>query len=150
MTQPLFKHLEALSIDTFSGNPYCVSPRMVSDSPVEVFSTICFLLQTIWAWLCDNQSMPRTMSKPARLKGSRDRGKEWFLMDIIHPSNIVETVSTVPSASSTSYFTFRVLIGMFSNLQNFWSTKDLSAPESKSTLANILFTRKVPVITLSS
>ncbi|MFS8019912.1 hypothetical protein Hanom_Chr15g01409261 [Helianthus anomalus] len=93
--------------------------------------------------------MPRTMSKPASLKGSRDRGKEWFLMDISHPSRIVETVSIVPSANSTSYFTSRVLIGIFNSLQNFWSTKDLSAPESNSTLANILFTRKVPVSTLS-
>ncbi|MFS8019911.1 hypothetical protein Hanom_Chr15g01409251 [Helianthus anomalus] len=49
MTQPLFKHLEALSIDTSSGNPYCVSPRMVSDSPLGVLSTICLLPQMIWA-----------------------------------------------------------------------------------------------------
>ncbi|KAJ0901966.1 hypothetical protein HanPSC8_Chr08g0331501 [Helianthus annuus] len=80
----------------------------------------------IWAWLWDNQSMPSTMSKPASLKGSRDKGKEWFLMDISHPSRTVETVSIVPSANSTSYFTSRVLIGIFSSWQNFWSTKDLS------------------------
>ncbi|MFS7951395.1 hypothetical protein Hanom_Chr07g00594631 [Helianthus anomalus] len=93
--------------------------------------------------------MPRTMSKPASLKGSRDRGKEWFLMDISHPSRTVETVSNVPSTNSTSYFTSRVLIGIFNSSQNFWSTKDLSAPETNSTLANTLFTRKVPVSTLS-
>ncbi|MFS8019542.1 hypothetical protein Hanom_Chr15g01404971 [Helianthus anomalus] len=102
MTQPFFIHFEALSIVTCSGNPYWVSPRMVSDSPDGVFTTICFLLQTIWAWLWDNHSIPSTTSKPANLKGSRDRGKEWFLMEITHPSNTVETVSMVPSASSTS------------------------------------------------
>ncbi|KAJ0820244.1 hypothetical protein HanPSC8_Chr16g0705641 [Helianthus annuus] len=118
---------------------------MVRDSPLGVFKTICLLPQMIWAWLWDNQSMPSTMSKPASLKGSRDKGKEWFLMDISHPSRTVETVSIVPSANSTSYFTSRVLIGIFSSWQNFWSTKDLSAPESNSTLANILFTRKVPL-----
>ncbi|MFS7906865.1 hypothetical protein Hanom_Chr01g00064211 [Helianthus anomalus] len=93
--------------------------------------------------------MPSTMSKPASLKGSRDRGKEWFLMDISHPSKTVETTSNVPSASSTSYFISKVLTGIFNSWKNFWSTKDLSAPESNSTLANILFTRKVPVSTLS-
>ncbi|KAF5764540.1 hypothetical protein HanXRQr2_Chr15g0693251 [Helianthus annuus] len=123
---------------------------MVRDSPLGVFKTICRLPQMIWAWLWDNQSMPSTISKPANLKGSRDKGKEWFLMDISHPSRTVETVSIVPSANSTSYFMSRVLIGIFSSWQNSWSTKDLSAPESNSTLANILFTRKVPVSTLSS
>ncbi|MFS7943684.1 hypothetical protein Hanom_Chr06g00503141 [Helianthus anomalus] len=75
------------------------------------------------------------MSKPANFKGSRDNGKEWFLMDIKHPSNMVEAVSKVPSSNSTSYFTLKVLAGKFNNLQSLLSTKDLSAPESNSTLA---------------
>ncbi|KAJ0616254.1 hypothetical protein HanIR_Chr02g0088501 [Helianthus annuus] len=79
--------------------------------------------------------MPITMSKPANFKGSKDNGKEWFLMDITHPSNIVEAISMVPSANSTSYFTLRVLAGKFNNLQNLSSMNDLSAPESNNTLA---------------
>ncbi|KAJ0940555.1 hypothetical protein HanRHA438_Chr02g0084731 [Helianthus annuus] len=78
--------------------------------------------------------MPITTSKPANFKGSKDNGKEWFLMDITHPSNTVEAVSKVPSANSTSYFTLRVLTGKFNNLQNLSSTNDLSAPESNNTL----------------
>ncbi|MFS7996645.1 hypothetical protein Hanom_Chr12g01132281 [Helianthus anomalus] len=74
--------------------------------------------------------MPITMSKPANFEGSKDNGKEWFLMDIKHPSNTVQVVSMVPSANSTSYFMLRVLTDRFSNLQNLSSTNDLSAPES--------------------
>ncbi|MFS7969713.1 hypothetical protein Hanom_Chr09g00812411 [Helianthus anomalus] len=79
--------------------------------------------------------MPITILKPANFKGSRDKGKEWFLMDMKHPSNTVDAVSMVPSANSTSYFMLRVLTGRFNNLQNLSSTNDLSAPESNSTLA---------------
>ncbi|KAJ0576684.1 hypothetical protein HanIR_Chr05g0227191 [Helianthus annuus] len=93
----------------------------------------------IWAWLCDNQSMPNTISNPNNFKGSKDIGKEWFLMDIKHPSKTVEAVSKVPSANSTSYFTLKVLTGKFNNLQNLSSTNDLSAPESNSTLAYTSF-----------
>ncbi|MFS7913990.1 hypothetical protein Hanom_Chr02g00148171 [Helianthus anomalus] len=71
-------------------------------------------------------------------------------MDITHPSRTVEAVSMVPSASSTSYFTLKVLKGRFNNLQNLSSTNDLSAPESNKTLAKTSFTRNVPVMTLSS
>ncbi|MFS7988621.1 hypothetical protein Hanom_Chr11g01037071 [Helianthus anomalus] len=78
--------------------------------------------------------MPITISNPASLNGSRDKGKEWFLMDIKHPFNTAETVSLVPSANSTSYFTLKALTGNFNNSQNLLSTNDLSAPESKSTL----------------
>ncbi|MFS7956301.1 hypothetical protein Hanom_Chr07g00653031 [Helianthus anomalus] len=63
-------------MDTCSGNPCWVSPWIVSDSPDGVLTTTCFLLHTIWAWLCDNQSIPIIMSKPASLKGSKDNGKE--------------------------------------------------------------------------
>ncbi|MFS7969946.1 hypothetical protein Hanom_Chr09g00815171 [Helianthus anomalus] len=79
--------------------------------------------------------MPNTISNPANFKGSKDRRKEWFLKDITHPSNMVEAVSKVPSANSTSYFTLKVLTGKFINLQNLLSISDLSAPESNSTLA---------------
>ncbi|KAJ0455907.1 hypothetical protein HanIR_Chr15g0756381 [Helianthus annuus] len=122
---------------------------MVRDSPDGVLIITCLLLHTIWAWLCDNQSMPNTTSKPANLKGSRDRGKEWFLMDIAHPSNTVETVSKVPSANSTSYLALRALIGNPNSSQNLLSTKDLSAPESNNTLAKTSLIRNVPVMTLS-
>ncbi|MFS7905048.1 hypothetical protein Hanom_Chr01g00043171 [Helianthus anomalus] len=77
-----------------------------------------FLSQAIWAWLCHNQSMPNTTSNPTNFIGKRDSGIEIFLMDIEHPSRRVEAVSKVPSASSTSYFMSRVLIGRFSNLLN--------------------------------
>ncbi|MFS7904665.1 hypothetical protein Hanom_Chr01g00038811 [Helianthus anomalus] len=108
---------------------------MVSDSPDGVLTTTCFLLQTVWALLWDNQSMPITMSKPANFKGSKDKGKEWFLTDITHPSNTVEAVSMVPSTNSTSYFTLKVLTCNFNNSQNLLSTNNLSAPESNNTLA---------------
>ncbi|MFS7963369.1 hypothetical protein Hanom_Chr08g00737261 [Helianthus anomalus] len=75
---------------------------MVSGSPDGVLITTCLWLHTIWAWFCDNQSIPNTTSKPASLKGNRDKGNEWFLMDITHPSKTDETVSIVPSANSTS------------------------------------------------
>ncbi|MFS7981233.1 hypothetical protein Hanom_Chr10g00948531 [Helianthus anomalus] len=122
---------------------------MMSVSPDGVLITICFLSHTIWAWLCDNQSIPNTTSKPANLNGRRDRGNEWFLMDIAHPSNTVDTVSKVPLANSTSYFTLRVLTGSLNNSQNLSSTNDLSAPESNNTLAKTSFMRNVPVMTLS-
>ncbi|KAJ0510608.1 hypothetical protein HanIR_Chr11g0542731 [Helianthus annuus] len=70
-------------------------------------------------------------------------------MDMKHPSNIVEAVSMVPSANSTSYLMLRVLTGRFNSLQNLLSTKDLSAPESNKTLAYTSLIRNVPVITLS-
>ncbi|KAJ0896738.1 hypothetical protein HanRHA438_Chr08g0337941 [Helianthus annuus] len=108
---------------------------MVSGSPDGVLITTCFLLHTIWARLCDNQSMPITTSKPANLNGRRDKGKEWFIMDMKHPSNTIEAVSMVPSANSTSYFTLRVLTSIFNNSQNLLSTNDLLAPESNNTLA---------------
>ncbi|MFS7952295.1 hypothetical protein Hanom_Chr07g00605291 [Helianthus anomalus] len=123
---------------------------MVSGSPDGVLITTCFLLHTIWAWLCDNQSIPNTTSKPANLNGRRDKGKEWFLMDITHPSNTVDTVSMVLSANLTSYFTFKVLSGNLSNSQNLSSTNNLSAPESNNTLAKTSLMRNVPVMTLSS
>ena len=89
--------------------------------------------------------MPKTMSKPANFKGSRDNGKEWFLMDITHPSNTVDAVSMVPSANSTSYFTLKVLTGKFSNLQNLLSMNDLSAPESVTTRIRTRFCNKCNV-----
>ncbi|MFS7902597.1 hypothetical protein Hanom_Chr01g00013141 [Helianthus anomalus] len=122
---------------------------MVSGSPDGVLIATCFLLHTIWAWLYDNQSIPNTTSKPANLNGRRDKGNEWFLMDMAHPSNIVNTVSIVPSANSTSYFTLKVLTCSFNNSQNLSSTNDLSAPESNNTLAKTSLMRNVPVMTLS-
>ncbi|KAJ0935281.1 hypothetical protein HanRHA438_Chr03g0117261 [Helianthus annuus] len=94
--------------------------------------------------------MPITISKPASLKGNKDKGKEWFLMDMTHPSNTIEAVSMVPSANSTSYFTLKALTGIFNNSQNLSSTNDLSAPESNNTLAQTSLIRKVPVMALSS
>ncbi|MFS7972907.1 hypothetical protein Hanom_Chr09g00850351 [Helianthus anomalus] len=70
-------------------------------------------------------------------------------MDITHPSKTVETVPIVPSASSTSYFTSKILTGNFNNSKNLSSTKDLSAPESNNTLANTSLIRNVLVMTLS-